>query len=43
MLTGDPARTGDVAVTTMHRMKGLEFQCVAVVGVGEHQVPPLRR
>jgi superfamily I DNA/RNA helicase len=23
----------------MHRMKGLGFQCVAVVGVGEHQIP----
>ncbi|GAA4561024.1 UvrD-helicase domain-containing protein [Planotetraspora kaengkrachanensis] len=29
-----------VRVGTMHRMKGLEFRCVAVVGVGEHQVPP---
>lgn len=25
----------------MHRMKGLEFRCVAVVGVGENQVPAL--
>ncbi|MGV9595134.1 UvrD-helicase domain-containing protein [Streptosporangium sandarakinum] len=30
----DAVRTG-----TMHRMKGLEFRCVAVIGVGEHQVP----
>jgi hypothetical protein len=28
-----------VSAGTMHRMKGLEFRCVAVVGVGEHQVP----
>lgn len=33
------ARDGEVAVATMHRMKGLEFRCVAVVGVGQHQVP----
>ncbi|WP_440065602.1 UvrD-helicase domain-containing protein [Streptosporangium sp. OZ121] len=30
----DAVRTG-----TMHRMKGLEFRCVAVIGVSEHQVP----
>ncbi len=29
-----------VAVGTMHRMKGLEFRCVAVVGVTERWVPP---
>lgn len=29
-----------VAVGTMHRMKGLEFRCLAVVGVGEQHVPP---
>lgn len=23
----------------MHRMKGLEFRCVAVVGVSQHYVP----
>lgn len=34
------ASDGEVSVTTMHSMKGLEFRCVAVVGVGEHQVPP---
>jgi superfamily I DNA/RNA helicase len=28
-----------VRVGTMHRMKGLEFRCVAVVGAGEHQIP----
>jgi superfamily I DNA/RNA helicase len=30
----------DVAVGSMHRMKGLEFRCVAVVGVTADQVPP---
>jgi len=29
-----------VRVGTMHRLKGLEFRCVAVVGAGEHQLPP---
>lgn len=28
-----------VSVGTMHRMKGLEYRCLAVVGVNEHQVP----
>ncbi|MBG0816933.1 UvrD-helicase domain-containing protein [Planomonospora sp. ID82291] len=28
-----------VRAGTMHRMKGLEFRCVAVIGVGEHQLP----
>lgn len=28
-----------MAVATMHRMKGLEFRCVAVVGVGQQHVP----
>ncbi len=44
---GIPARSlaktsgqdGAVRVGTMHRMKGLEFRCVAVIGLGEHQVP----
>ncbi|MFG1873914.1 UvrD-helicase domain-containing protein [Sphaerisporangium sp. NPDC049003] len=31
---------GVVRAGTMHRMKGLEFRCVAVIGVGEHAVPP---
>lgn len=31
---------GAVSAGTMHRMKGLEFRCLAVVGVGEHQIPP---
>ncbi|GLZ14525.1 DNA helicase [Actinomadura sp. NBRC 104425] len=33
------AGDGEVQLATMHRMKGLEFRCVAVIGVGEHQVP----
>ncbi|MFD6095265.1 UvrD-helicase domain-containing protein [Nocardiopsis flavescens] len=28
-----------VSVGTMHRMKGLEFRCLAVVGAGDAQVP----
>jgi hypothetical protein len=28
-----------VAVGTMHRMKGLEFRCVGVVGVNAYQIP----
>ncbi|XVQ89742.1 3'-5' exonuclease [Microbispora siamensis] len=30
----------EVGVGTMHRMKGMEFRCVAVIGVSEHGVPP---
>lgn len=30
---------GHVHATTMHRMKGLEFRCVAVIGVGANQLP----
>ncbi|GAA3408447.1 3'-5' exonuclease [Streptosporangium vulgare] len=35
------AQDADDAVRagTMHRMKGLEFRCVAVIGLSEHQVP----
>lgn len=33
------ARDGEVPVATMHRMKGLEFRCVAIIGVGQQQVP----
>jgi hypothetical protein len=29
-----------VSVGTMHRLKGLEFRCVAVVGCSENEVPP---
>ncbi|WP_017610499.1 UvrD-helicase domain-containing protein [Nocardiopsis xinjiangensis] len=31
-----------VSVGTMHRMKGLEFRCLAVVGAGEDQLPAPR-
>lgn len=34
------ARADRITVGTMHRMKGLEFRCVAVIGLSEHQVPP---
>ncbi|MEV7968884.1 UvrD-helicase domain-containing protein [Sphaerisporangium sp. NPDC088356] len=34
-----PGSEGVVRAGTMHRMKGLEFRCVAVIGVGEHAVP----
>ena len=34
-----PSRLGGVQVGTMHRMKGLEFRCVAVIGVEEGTVP----
>lgn len=30
---------GHVRITTMHRMKGLEFRCVAVIGVSANQLP----
>lgn len=30
----------EVGVGTMHRMKGMEFRCVAIIGVAEHAVPP---
>ncbi|MFG1621642.1 UvrD-helicase domain-containing protein [Kribbella sp. NPDC049227] len=33
-------RPSGVAVGTMHRMKGLEFRCVAAIGVSDSQVPP---
>ncbi|WP_436761107.1 UvrD-helicase domain-containing protein [Streptosporangium sp. V21-05] len=33
------ALDGSVQVMTMHRAKGLEFRCVAVIGVGADQVP----
>ncbi|MFD6949181.1 RNA helicase [Nocardiopsis sp. TSRI0078] len=29
-----------VRVGTMHRLKGQEFRCVALVGVGDHLLPP---
>ncbi|MEU8524537.1 DEAD/DEAH box helicase [Streptomyces sp. NPDC048629] len=37
---GTPSGTGDgVRIGTMHRMKGLEFRCMAVAGVNEGVVP----
>ncbi|MFW6642073.1 UvrD-helicase domain-containing protein [Nocardiopsis algeriensis] len=36
------AEGGGVAVGTMHRMKGLEFRCLAVVGAGNGQLPEPR-
>jgi hypothetical protein len=33
------AKTNAVRVGTMHAMKGLEFQCIAIVGVDEGTVP----
>lgn len=31
---------GEVHIATMHRMKGLEFRCAAVIGAGTNRVPP---
>jgi hypothetical protein len=41
VMTGDDdGATGDeVAVATMHRMKGLEYRCVAVIDAGRGRVP----
>lgn len=39
LLDRDPAPEGHVQVATMHRMKGLEFRCTAVIGVGENRLP----
>jgi superfamily I DNA/RNA helicase len=39
-LAESQAGSSGVAVGTMHRMKGLEFRCMAVVGVTTSQVPP---
>jgi superfamily I DNA/RNA helicase len=37
---GSTQATGDgVRVATMHAMKGLEFRCIAVIGVDEELVP----
>jgi superfamily I DNA/RNA helicase len=37
---GDPPTAeGGVSIGTMHRMKGLEFRCVVVAGVGAKMVP----
>ena len=37
--TCDLAQEGGVRVGTMHSLKGLEFRCVAVVGVSADHVP----
>jgi superfamily I DNA/RNA helicase len=34
-----PASDGEIPVATMHRMKGLEFRCMAVIGVSDYQMP----
>ncbi|QBI53659.1 UvrD-helicase domain-containing protein [Streptomonospora litoralis] len=39
MLSGGQAEEDAVSVGTMHRMKGLEFRCLAVVGADADQVP----
>lgn len=39
MLSGGQAEEDAVSVGTMHRMKGLEFRCLAVVGADSDQVP----
>ena len=36
------AAEGAVSVGTMHRMKGLEFRCLAVIGVSQDQLPAPR-
>lgn len=38
-LAKNKSESDSVAIGTMHAMKGLEFRCVAVVGVGARQVP----
>lgn len=40
LLTGDDTGTrSGIEIGTMHRMKGLEYRCVAVVDVGRDRVP----
>jgi hypothetical protein len=39
-LAGNTSPDDAVAVGTMHRMKGLEFRCLAVIGVSDGMVPP---
>jgi superfamily I DNA/RNA helicase len=34
-----PSRSPGVQVGTMHRMKGLEFRCIAVIGADENSLP----
>jgi superfamily I DNA/RNA helicase len=37
-----PSKSAGVQVGTMHKMKGLEFRCVAVVGADEASLPSAR-
>lgn len=37
-----PSKSAGVQVGTMHKMKGLEFRCVAVVGADENSLPSAR-
>ena len=39
VLTGKRPPQDHVQIATMHRMKGLEFRCVAVIGLNEHRLP----
>lgn len=39
-LAGNTSPDDAIAVGTMHRMKGLEFRCLAVIGVSDGMVPP---
>ncbi|MFD9946730.1 UvrD-helicase domain-containing protein [Nonomuraea sp. NPDC059023] len=39
-LAKSPEADDAVRVGTMHRMKGLEFRCMAVIAAGEVQLPP---
>ncbi|MEV0842012.1 UvrD-helicase domain-containing protein [Actinocatenispora sera] len=41
LLTEQEPDEQSVAAGTMHRMKGLEFRCLAVIGVSDGIVPPL--
>src|SRR5690606_6006716 len=34
-----PSKAAGVQVGTMHRMKGLEFRCIAVIGADENSLP----
>ncbi|MGV9586890.1 UvrD-helicase domain-containing protein [Nocardia farcinica] len=39
LLAKSTTTPGSVSIGTMHRMKGLEFRCLAVAGVGESMIP----
>lgn len=40
VLTADPITDGHVHVMTLHRLKGLEYRCVALAGLRDGLVPP---